>query len=521
MTTSSALASPPRRLTQVARASLLLSVFFALDKALGLLRQILIGRQFGISAELDAFNAANNIPDLLFALISGGALTVALIPVLSETLQLSGRPALWQLFSRVANWAFVITAVLAVVVACLANSLVRAELGIAPGFHPAMQDLVVQLMRLNLIATLIFSISGLVMAGLQANQHFLLPAMAPALYNLGLIFGALILAPSHGARLGPVTLPSADLGIQGLVYGVILGAALHLLVQIPGLFRYRFRWTPRLGVVDPGLRKVARLMGPRILTIGAFNLVFVIQDNLASRLPVGSVTALVYGWLIMQLPQTLIGTAIGMALLPTLSEHFARKQEAEFSGSLARAARTIFALSFPAALLLALTIEPFIQALFAFEPSDTALVAWAARAYLAGLVGHCLLEIGSRGFYARQNARLPLAASLLSGTVFVLAALLLFRPMGAAGIALSNSLAYTLEAALLLGLLARRYPAILRQGRGFLRILIGGAVAAAVAAGIMLLQPASPLLTSLAALAAGGLVALVFIRPEIRTLAQL
>ncbi len=181
-------------------------------------------------------------------MISGGALAVALIPVLSETLQLSGRPALWQLFSRVANWAFVITAGLAVVVACLADPLVRAELGIAPGFHPAMQALVVQLMRLNLIATLIFSISGLVMAGLQANQHFLLPAMAPALYNLGLIFGALILAPSHGARLGPVTLPSADLGIQGLVYGVILGAALHLLVQIPGLFRYRFRWTPRLGV---------------------------------------------------------------------------------------------------------------------------------------------------------------------------------------------------------------------------------------------------------------------------------
>ncbi len=310
----------PRRLSlsHVARSSLLVAAFFSLDKGLGFLRQIIIGRQFGVSAELDAFNAANNLPDLLFALISGGALALALIPVLSEVLDRQGRQPMWELFSRIGNWAFLITGGLALLIAVLAGPIVRSELGIAPGFTPELQALVASLMRLNLVATLVFSLSGLVMAGLQANQHFLLPAMAPVFYDLGQIFGALVLAPSEGMALGPIRLPAAGMGVHGLVYGVILGACLHLAIQIPGLLRYRFRWLPRLGTRDPGLSQITRLLGPRILTIGAFNLIFIVQDNLASRLGVGAVTALAFGWLIMQVPETIIGTALGTALLPTL-----------------------------------------------------------------------------------------------------------------------------------------------------------------------------------------------------------
>ncbi|HMK08070.1 MAG TPA: lipid II flippase MurJ, partial [Anaerolineales bacterium] len=142
-------------------------MLFALDKALGLIRVAIIGRQFGVSAQLDAFNAANNIPDLLFAMISGGALSIAFIPVLAAVLEQEGRPALWALFSRVANLVFLITAALAVLVAVLAGPIVRGQIGVAPGFNPGMQSLVVELMRLNLVATLLFSMSGLVVSGLQ------------------------------------------------------------------------------------------------------------------------------------------------------------------------------------------------------------------------------------------------------------------------------------------------------------------------------------------------------------------
>jgi putative peptidoglycan lipid II flippase len=500
---------------------LLIAVFFGLDKLLGLIRQVVIGRQFGVGAELDVFNAANNLPDLLFALISGGALAVAFIPVLSEAMQLDGRDALWGVFSRVANLAFAVTGGLALILALLASRLVGWQYGVAPGFSPENQALVISLMRLDLIATLIFSLSGLVSAGLQANQHFLLPALAPALYDVGQIFGAVVLAPDQGYQLAGLALPAAGLGIYGLVYGVILGAAFHLGIQIPGLIRYRFRWTPSLNLNHPGVRTVLRLMGPRILTIGAFNLIFIVQDNLASRLDVGSVTALAYGWLIMQVPETIIGTAVGIAILPTLSEHFARADWDGFEASVARAFRVLVALTLPAAILLMIGIRPLVQTAFHFDPRGTDLVAWAARAYLLGLVGHSLLEVASRAFYAKQDARTPLLASMISLTTFVVVSLVLYRQLGSMGIAFSNSLAFSLEAGLLIAFLSRRFPGVIRQGRPLLRLSAGCLLAGSLAFATYVSLPLSELLSAAAALGLGALVTAAFIRPELRELARL
>ena len=520
---TSATHNPARRarLTRVARASLLVSAFFAIDKLLGMFRQVVIARQFGVSAELDAFNAANNIPDLLFALIAGGALAIALIPVLTETLDLSGREAMWRLFSRVANWAFLITAGVAVIVYFAAEPIVQAEIGVAPGFTPEMQALVVDLMRLNLVATLLFSLSGLMMAGLQSNQHFFLPALAPVMYDVGQIFGALVLAPSTPISIGPITLPAFGLGVNGLVYGVILGAGLHLLTQVPGLFRYRFRWSPVLNTADLGLHKVARMMGPRILTIAAFNLVFVATDNLASRLEVGSVTALVYGWLIMQVPETLLATAIGTALLPTLSEQFARREPAQFEASLARANRALLALTLPITLILCLTLYPLVEAVFGLDAEATRLVVQTAQAFLLGLAGHSLLEVTARGFYARQNAVVPLAGAMIGLACFVALALVLYQPLGSAGIALANSLAFTLQAILLLLILRRSFPAVLQLGGPLLRGAAAAALGGAVVLLVMRLAPVSPAPAAMLALLAGGLAALLPIFPYVRSLARL
>ena len=251
-------------MSRLTRVSILLAFFFALDKVVAFVRSILTARQFGLSRELDAFNVANNVPDLLFALISGGALAMAFIPVLAETRTIAGRDDTWRLFSRIANLAFVTTAGLAVIVALLAVPVVRS---IAPGFDAEQQSMVVMLMRMNLVATLIFSVSGLVMAGLQANQHFLLPAMAPLFYNLGQIFGVLILAPEQGYTIGGYTLPAFGLGVEGLVIGVIIGAVLHLGIQIPGLVYYRFAWSPGFGLNTEAVRKVLILIGPRLVTM--------------------------------------------------------------------------------------------------------------------------------------------------------------------------------------------------------------------------------------------------------------
>lgn len=510
------------KLSRVTRITFLLIFFFALDKAVAFVRQVVIARQFGLSAELDAFNVANNVPDLLFALISGGALAIAFIPVLSEQLTLGGRNALWSLFSKIANLAFLVTAAMAVIVALLAAPLVRWELGIAPGFGPEQQTLVENLMRLNLIATLIFSISGLVMAGLQANQHFLLPAMAPLLYNIGQIFGAVILSPEKGYQIGPLTLPAMGLGVYGLVYGVIMGALLHLAVQIPALIRFRFRWTFGLGLKTEPVQKVLRLMGPRLVTMFFIQLIFIVRDNLASRLEAGAVTALTYGWMIFQVPETLIGTAIGTALLPTLSEQMAREEHEAFRDSIERAVRVLVALTLPVAVILTFGLRPLLALAFGFDPAGTDLLLWVTRAYLAGLVGQSLVEVAVRSFYARQNALTPLIAAGLTLLAYILLGSQLYRILGAPGISLSDSIAFTGEAVLLLLLLNRRLPRSLKVGGSLLRSFCAAGLSGGAVWLVMTLLDGSPaLLQSALALAAGAVVILPVIWKELRLLLNL
>ncbi len=306
-------------MSHLSRSALIIAFFFGIDKAFALVRQVVIMPRVYSTIELDVFLAANNIPDLLSVLISGGALGVALIPVLSEYLEQHGRPAAWELFARILNLAFIATGLLALVIAVFAEFLVRTW--IAPGFGPEEIALTVELMRLDLFAIMVFALSGLAMAGLQANQHFLLPALAPVLYNVGQIFGILVFSPASPHAIGPIELPAGlGFGIHGAVYGVILGAVLHLLIQVPGLIRYGFRWRPGLALGSPGVRQVLRLLGPRVVTMACLQWFFLVRDNLASRLGEGAVTGLNYGWFLMQVPETLIGTALAIAILPTLAE---------------------------------------------------------------------------------------------------------------------------------------------------------------------------------------------------------
>ena len=505
-------------MSRFARSALIVAVFFGLEKVLGFARQLLIARQFGLSAELDAFNAANNLPDLLFVLVSGGTLALAFIPVLSATLEKQGRTAAWDLFSRIANLVFLVAAGLSIVIALLADQLVRSV--VTPGFSLEQQRLVADLMRLNLISTLIFSLSGLAMSGLQANQHFLLPAMAPSMYDLGMLFGVIILAPEQGYQLGPLTLPAFGQGIQGLVYGGILGALLYLGIQVPGLLRYGFRWSPRINLRHPGVQQVLRLLGPRIITVAFIQLVFILQDNFASWLAEGSVSALVYGWLFMQVPETIIGTAIATVLLPTISELAARGDDASFREALNKAARVLLALTIPIAAILSTGLRPLVG-LLGFEEAAADLVVWTGRAYMVGMIGHALLEVAARGFYARQNALTPMLLSGVAALIFTGLALLLARPLGAPGIALANSVAYTTEALILWLLHRQRMPGVLKLGSTPWRAIAAALLGALVVFGALHLPLSLPaVVLGLGGLVAGGLVMLPFAWQEIRLLAR-
>jgi putative peptidoglycan lipid II flippase len=513
----------------IARSTLIIAVFFGLEKALGFVRIILISRSFSENPELlDAFNAANNIPDMLFALISGGALAMALIPVLSEYMETKNRSAAWDLFSRIANLVFLVTLGLSILIAIFANQLVSANVGIAPGFGSEQRSLVAHLMRLNLIATMLFSLAGLVIAGLQANQHFLLPALAPGMYDIGALVGILILVPENPVQLGPVTLPALGLGIYGLVYGTILGAAMFLGVQIPGLFRYGFRWTPKVNLTHPGVRQVLIVLGPRILTVFFIQLVFIVQDNLASRLVAGSITALARGWQFSQVPESLIGTAIGTALLPTISEQAARQDFGAFKTTVNATLRVILALTIPLSAILIVGIHPIIPIL-GFDAALTEMVVWTSRAYLLGLVGLSIQELAARAFYAQQDARTPLLTIIGTAFSFAVLATLFAGPLnlGAPGIALANTIAFTAQALVTLWLLNRKFSGLIQIRSTFWRALLVAAGTGILVYLALKLLPLTSMSLMVSLIATGGvlgtavLLTVPFIWPEIKTLLKM
>jgi putative peptidoglycan lipid II flippase len=435
---------------QIARAAGVVMVGLLLSNLVGLARQILILRAFGTSADLDAFFAAQRLPQLLFNLAAGGALASAFVPTFTALLTRQQREAAWRLASSVGSLLFLLLAAVGAVGVLAAPWLVRHV--IAPGFISAdQQALTVSLLRVMLLTPVIFGVSGLLMGILNAHQHFLLPALAPAFYSGGIIFGLLAWSP--------------EIGTHGLAWGTVLGAALHLLVQLPGLRAQTPRFTLDLGLDNPAVRQVGRLMAPRLLGAAAVEVNFLVNTILASAQPEGSLTALANALTVMLMPQALIAQALAVAALPTFSAQVARQEWKALRTTLAQALRGVLYLALPASLGLILLRRPIVAMLFqggAFGVRSTELVAWALLWYAAGLVGHALLEVVVRAFYAMQDTRTPVAVGVGAMTLNVVFSLLFARAFVAnglpphGGLALANSLATALESATLLVLLRRR-----------------------------------------------------------------
>ncbi|MGI6250499.1 MAG: murein biosynthesis integral membrane protein MurJ [Anaerolineaceae bacterium] len=512
-----------KKLSRLTKVSLLLAILFGAEKLLSIARIMVVSRLFGLQGVLDAFNSANNIPDMIFMMITGGALAIAFIPVLTEVLTEQGQQKAWDLFSSILNITFIATAVIAVVVAFFARPLVASQIGVAPGFTAEQIDLTAELMRLNLVATLIFSISGLVMAGLQANQHFLLPALAPLLYSLGQIFGALVLAPTEPITFGPIRFPALGMGVQGLVYGVIIGALMHLLIQVPGLIKYHFKWKPVIDLKSEDTRKVLRLMVPRVLSMFCIMMIFNIQDNLGSRLPEGTVSAFVYGWWIMQIPETLIGTAIATAVLPTLAEYFSIGKMEDMRKQIERAGQVMLALTIPIAIIASVVIQPVVQGFLGFTPEQSNMVAQVTRIFLVGIIGHSLVELFVRSFYAQQSPKYPLIGAFGTLIVYLALGIGLMPIYKANGIAAANTIAYALQAIFLHIMLNRKLekPVILTQS--FIRATLGALIGGGAAYLLLNFMPGikGGMIAAILAFIAGILIAAILIRKELRVLGSI
>lgn len=501
--------SSARALTgsQIARAAGIVMLAFVASGVLGLVRQAAISSAFGAGARLDAFAAAQRVPETLFVLVAGGALGSAFIPVFTRFLAQDDAPGAARLADGVITLVLVVAVTLSVVAFVLADPLVRLLL--LPDAARSTQSLAADLMRIMLPTVAIFGVSGLLMGVLNAHQHFLAPALAPSLYNVGLIFGALVLA--RGGN------------VHGLAWGAVIGAALHLATQLPALARLRFRYRPALDLAAPGVREVLLLMGPRVLGLGIVQVNFWVNTALASGMMEGSVAALTTAFIVMMLALGVVGRSVGTAVFPTLSTLSAQHEMDHFRRTVSGALNSVLFLSIPAGIGLAVASQPLVALLFErgeWTPTDTAGTAWALALFSVGLAGHTVLEILVRAFYALHDTWTPVkvgTATMLLNIVLSLGLIRIFGypdstdfargPFG--GLALAMSIATAAESAILWIILRRRSGSMderrILSGAG--RTLIASLVmAAAVGAFLGLLPDLAALWRALGALGIGAVV---------------
>jgi putative peptidoglycan lipid II flippase len=447
---------------QIARAAGTVMLAFAFGQVAGLLRRILVAQTFGAGAELDAFIAANRVSETLFNLVAGGALGSAFIPTFTGLLAKDENKSAWKLASAVANWVALVLSLLAALAAIFAPQIVRHAL--APGFsaNPEQFALTIILLRIQLFSAILFGLSGLVMGILNSHQHFLIPALTPSMYQFGMIFGVLILAPR--------------MGIRGLAWGVVIGAFFHLVLQLPQLLKQHGNYAVTLGFGDANVGEVIRLMGPRLLGVAVVQLNFWVNTWLASRMAEGSVVGIEYGFALMLMAQVAIAQSIATAAMPTFSAQYALGKLDDVRNSLAATIRGVLLLSIPAAVGLITLRVPLIALLYQrgeWNTRSTELAAWALLWYAAGLVGHAVMEILARAFYALHDTKTPVIVGIGAmslNVVFSIAFAVLFERIGwmpHGGLALANSLATALEMVLLMILMRKRLGGI--DGRNITR----------------------------------------------------
>lgn len=432
--------------TGLAAAAVVVAAGFLGSRLLGLLRSVVIADAFGTDPELAAYWVAFRLPDLIFQVLAGATLGAAFIPVFARRFRDTTDEA-WRLASSVLNLVFIATFILAMLGLLLAPVLVPI---MAPGLSDDVRSLAVNLTRVMMLSPILFAVSGMFMGILNARKHFLFPAIAPLMYNLSIIVAALV----------------SD-RVEGLAAGVVVGALLHLLIQVPALRRAGMRYSPIARWRDPAVREVIRLMLPRMLGLAAFQFNFLIVIFFASTISDEAISAVNYAWLILMTPLGLFGMAISIAVFPTLADQVAGDSMEEMRQTLASALRLILFLTLPASVGLMILGEPLVTFLFehgAFTEASTDITVAALLFYAIGLFAHAGIEILSRGFYALGDTRTPVFFAVVSMLTNLVLSLMLVVPLEVRGLALALSLAAIMEFFFLFRVLSRRLGG-LEEGR--------------------------------------------------------
>lgn len=460
--------SPAR--PSLVRSAGIVAAAFVVSRILGLAREIILARLFGTSVEYSAYVSAFRVPDLLFLIIMAGSFGSAFIPVFAGLVSAGKKDDAWKLASTVLNLSAVAMAVFGALAFVFADPIVRYV--VAPGSGDEATRLTVETMRILLLSPVFLGLGIAAKGILEAQDRFTLPALAPVVYNVGSILGAVLLAPT--------------MGIRGAAIGVVAGAVAHLLIQLPGLVATGLRWRPWIDLRTPGLTEVGRLLGPRIIGQAAFQVNFIVVTSLAWRSGQESVAAINYAWQMLMLPHGVLALSISTVVFPTMARLYEAGDLAGMRAAFGRALKPLVFLSIPAAIALYFFRVPVVQSILQggrFDAGSTALVAPALAWFAAGLLAYAVVEVLTRAFYAMHDTVTPVAAGIAIIAINLAIGALFVDRYGYVVLAFALSFSTTIEAAVLLAVLRRRLGGIDRaEWRWFGRVLLcAGAMAAACA----------------------------------------
>jgi putative peptidoglycan lipid II flippase len=466
--------------SKLAKSAGLIGAATTVSRLLGLVRETVLAAVFGASTsmQMDAFNVAFRIPNLLRDLFAEGAMTAAFVPTFTRTLTTEGKEAAWRVGNLVMNALLIITAVFVVLGIFFAPEITEL---LVPDYRavPGKIELTTQMTRIMLPFLSMLAIAAAMMGMLNSLRRFFVPSLSPAMFNVASIFSAVVFAPVM-ASFGYEP-------IVGLAIGTLVGGIGQIALQWPTLRREGFRYQPLFGFFkDPTVLEILRLMGPATIGVAAVQVNVAVNTFLAHGQGQGAVSWLQYAFRLMYLPIGVFGVSIATASLPDISRQAASADLRAVRDTVSRGLRMMLMLNVPATIGLMVLAEPIVAMIYerrAFLPQDTYATAMALVFYAPGLIGYSAVKIASPTFYSLRDSRTPVAISVISILVNLLLNLALVRVLGFKGLALGTAIAALFNAGALLILLRRRLGGL--DGRrltvALLKVL-AASVAMAVAA---------------------------------------
>lgn len=433
------------------------------------------GVSAGYPVGLDAYTAAFMVPDFMFAVLVSGALSVTFIPVFNERWVKGNKQSAWQISSSMINFMALITMVASVLIIIFADPLMKYL--IAPGLSESGHALAVSMMQVIAVNPFIFAVAAVIASIQQAVGRFMFCALAPMLYNVGIIIGTVWF--TGGVNLFGWQI--FDGGIMGVALGVVLGSFLQLIVSAVGLAGLGFDYNFKIYWRNKGFRKVLSLLPARSVDQGMDYVVSLVEVNLASRLADGTVRAYQQALTLHMMPINLIGVAISNAAFPQLTEHLGEGRNDLFQKDLRSLLRIIFWMALPVSVVIFFTRGYVVHFI---SNGGVPLIAGILGCLVVAILFRTIYHMAARAFYARQDTKTPLYISIFSITLNIILAIVLSMvlKMGAYGLAWAQSTVAVLEVVVLLAVMNRQMPKLFDMTfvRAIFKMILAGIVTGVV-----------------------------------------